>query len=584
LFGEQRPGRLQVIGRLEPGKSLKYAEAALSAWSRQRTAEFPADRRATGIRLRSKATAIPLTSELLALFSPLAAAFALVLVLACTNVANMMLARTLARQREIGIRLSLGADRKRLIRQLLTESILLSIPSAILAFAVAQLAMDGAIRLMFATVPSDVVEILPDVTLPVDWRVVAFAVGAALVSALLFGLAPALQATRANFVAAARGEFVSDVRPLRVRNGLVIVQITVCTLLLVACGALVRTTLRMSTFDIGFRTGGIIAVRITQSERSWLVAVLASDPGVDAITAASSIPLGGPVPEVNATARGGLAINTGANHVSPAYFEMLGIPIIRGRNFTTEEAGSEAPVALISAATAQRLFPHADPLGETIHVTAKSERDVRVIGVVADIVTCCVPYGKDGALLYLPARESATGAVLVRVRGAVESEKRRLDALLATRAPGAVSELHSLDQYRAYGLYPFRAASMIAIAVGGLALLLTLSGIYGVVSFVVTQRTKEIGVRVALGATAGSVTRLVLKQSLRLAAMGGSVGLALAFGLSRMLASQMIFMQVFDVAAFGTGVSAVVVTAVIAGYVPSRRAARIDPLETLRYD
>jgi putative ABC transport system permease protein len=170
------------------------------------------------------------------------------------------------------------------------------------------------------------------------------------------------------------------------------------------------------------------------------------------------------------------------------------------------------------------------------------------------------------------------------VRGEVEAERRRLDAKLAALAPGAVGDFHSLDQNRALGIYPFRAASFIGFAVGGLALLLTISGIYGVLSYLVTQRTKEIGIRVALGATTGTVTGLVLKQSLRLAAIGIGFGVSLALVLSHLLASQLIFLRTFDVAAFSAGVILVTCAALAAGYIPSRKAARIDPIQTLRYD
>src|SRR5207249_855425 len=193
--------------------------------------------------------------------------------------------------------------------------------------------------------------------------------------------------------------------------------------------------------------------------------------------------------------------------------------------------------------------------------------------------------GKDAALLYLPTVPSAAQrALLVRVRGEVEAERARLDARLRALAPGAVDDIHSLDQYYAAGIYPFRAASWIGFAVGGLALLLTVSGIYGVLSYSVTQRTKEIGIRVALGATTGSVTGLVLKQSLRLAAIGIGLGVPMALGLFRLLASRIIFMRVFDLAVFTGGVLLVASAALAAGYIPSRRAARIDPIQTLRYD
>jgi ABC-type antimicrobial peptide transport system permease subunit len=174
--------------------------------------------------------------------------------------------------------------------------------------------------------------------------------------------------------------------------------------------------------------------------------------------------------------------------------------------------------------------------------------------------------------------------VLVQVLGEVEAERHRLDMRIAALAPGAIGDIHSLDQYRAVGIYALRVASMIGAALGGLALLLTLTGIYGVVSYFVTQRTKEIGIRVALGAPTRTVVGLVLKQSMRLAAIGTVLGTGLAIGLSRLLASSMVFMRVFDGAAFSGGVLLVISVALAAGYIPSRRAAQIDPIETLRYD
>jgi predicted permease len=583
LFGPEHPESLQIIGRLPAGQSKSYAEAGLLAWSQEMTTQLPKDRQATGVLLHSQATSIPLTPELLIVFSPLVAAFALVFVLACTNVASMMLARATSRQREIGIRLSLGAVRLRLIRQLFTESLLLSIPAAIFGLIISRLTIDAALWTVYATIPVDMLELVHDVARPVDWRVIGFMIFAGLISAFLFGLAPAIQATRVSVISSVRGDLNSDPRPSRVRNGLVVAQITVCTLLLIACGALVRTTMAMSAFDIGFYTDRAIAMEVADNGRRRVIDALSSDPGVDRIAAASSVPLGGRVPTVNASSQNGPTISAAFNEVSPGYFEMLGIPLVRGRNFSAQEATSEASVVILSASAAARFFSGKDALGQTLRV-GTPERDVRVIGVAPDIVTCCIPYGKDAALLYLPTNPLKKGSVLVHVRGEVEAERHRLDAQLRVLAPGAINDIHSLDQYRAVGIYAFRAASMIGAAVGGLALLLTLTGIYGVVSYFVTQRTKEIGIRVALGATTFLVTSLVLKQSMRLTAFGVAIGTALAIVVARLLASQMIFMQIFDAEAFAGGLLLVVSAALAAGYIPSRRAARIDPIETLRYD
>ena len=583
LFGSGQPENLRVIGRLPRGLSKSSAEASLLAWSQQMSAQLPKNRQAVGVLLQSQATSIPLTPELLLVFSPLVAAFALVLILACTNVASMMLARATVRQREIGIRLSLGAVRSRLIRQLLTESVLLSIPAAILGLLISRLTIDAALWTLFATIPKDMLELLHEVPRPVDWRVIGFMIFAAIISALLFGLAPAIQATRVSVISSVRGELNSDPRPSRVRNGLVIAQITVCTLLLIACGALVRTTMAISSFDIGFHTDHVIAMEPADNGRQRVVDALSSDPAIDLIAAASSVPIGGRIPTVMASSPHGQTLSTAFNQVSPAYFGMLGIPLLRGRNFTPDEAASEAQVAILSSGAAARFFSAQDPLGQTLRVGTPG-RAVRIIGVAPEIVTCCIPYGKDAALLYLPANIAKRGSVLVHVRGEVEAERRRLDTRLRALAPGAVNDIHSLDQYRAVGIYAFRAASMIGAAVGALALFLTLTGIYGVVSYFVTQRTKEIGIRVALGATTFLVTSLVLKQSLRLTAFGAALGTALALAVARLLASQMIFLQVFDVKAFAAGLLLVLSATLLAGYIPSRRAAQIDPIETLRYD
>lgn len=583
LFGSENPESLGIVGRLQAGQTVSSAEAILLGWCQRVTAQLPHDRQATGVVLQSQATSIPLTPEVLLIFSPLIAALVLVLVLACTNVASMMLARATARQREIGIRLSLGAVRRRLILQLLTEAVLLSIPAAILGLIISRASIAGALRIMYAVFPKDMLELVRDIRHPVDWRVLGFMVVVALLSAFLFGLGPAIQATRVSVMSAVRGELNSDLRPARVRNGLVIAQIIFCTLLLIACGALVRTTMAMSAFDIGFSTGHVIAIEVTERGRNRVVEALSIDPEVDQIAAVSSVPLGGRVPTMSVSVDDGSTVSVAHNEVSPQYFGMLGIPLLRGRGFSDEEARSEALVAVLSARAASRLFADRDPLGQTVHLGTPT-RVVRVIGIAADIVTCCIAWGKDAALAYLPSTAAKAGSILVHVRGEVEAERHRLDTQLATVAPGAIDDIHSLDQYRALGIWAFRVASMIGVAVGGLALLLTLSGIYGVVSYFVTQRTKEIGIRVALGATTSTVVSMVLKQAMRLTAIGIAGGVLLGVGATRAISSQMIFLRVFDGAAFAGGVLVVLSTALAAGYVPSRRAARIDPIETLRYD
>ena len=597
LFGPEQPERLRLVGRLKPGLGKTQAAAALTGWVQRLTGDRPAADKAGGADLRSEATAIPLTPEILIELLPLLTAFGLVLLLGCANVANMMLARAMARQREIGIRLSLGAARRRLIRQLLTESVLLALPAGLAGAAVSKITIEVGLRMMFATLPADFAEIVSIVPLPLDARVLGFMMSAALASAVLFGLAPAIQMTRGDVMLAARGEFTSDVRPMRLRNALVVGQVTVCMLLLTCSAILLRSAGRMAEFDVGVRTQGVVVMGVEERYRSRLLQRLAVEPLVEEIGAASSTPLNGILPSVPISA-GETSLDSWYNYASPEFFTVLQIPILRGRNFSADEARSGAPVAILSRITAEKLWPGRNPIGQTIHVRPKARaaageatpglQDVRVIGVAGDIVSCSLPYGKDPAVIYLPSTaERAHSGLVIRVRGNDAAIARRLDGELSAAVPGAIEEIHAMDQYVAGGIYPFRVAAWIGSALGGLALLLTLSGIYGVLAYLITQRTREIGIRVALGASTSSVTRLVLGRSMQLAAIGIGLGVVLALAVSRVFASSVVFvvfMNTFDPIAYGGGLLAVVLAALSAAYFPARRAARIDPMTTLRAD
>ena len=594
LFGPGNPERLRICARLRSGWTLRQAGEALKAWSAQVTADLPDADKATGVVLRSKSTLIPLSPQLMASFSPLMLAFGLVLLLACANVANMMLARAMARQREIGIRLSLGAGRRRLIRQLLTESILLAIPAGLAGYLISRMMIDSGLRLMFATLPPDMAELIPAVSLPPDIRVFVFMLVAAMISALLFGLAPAIQSTRPDVMLAARGEFTSDVRPLRLRNALVIGQITVCALLLICSGVLIRGARRIGSFDVGFKTQGTVEIEWTAKTRPQTLARLESMPAVQAIAGVSHAPLNGILPGVTlSSGQNQKAVPAWRNHVSPEFFSLLNIPLIEGRTFTQEEAKAGVPVAIVSELAARSLWPKGGAVGSRIHFQSSQQSDrgemskyptALVVGVARNIISCSIPFGPDPALVYLPATRDSQDMLLLQVRGDVETFRRNLLTDLDASLPGAVEQVHSFNQALALNIYPFRVASWVGSVLGGLALLLTLSGIYGVLSYLITQRTKEIGIRMALGATTGTVARLVLRQSGKLAVIGIALGTALALGVSRLLASNLVFVDTFDLLAYCAGILLVTAAALAAAYFPSRRAARIDPVTTLRYD
>jgi hypothetical protein len=352
----------------------------------------------------------------------------------------------------------------------------------------------------------------------------------------------------------------------------------------------------MRKVDIGFKTRGVVVIGIGEKSRTNILGRISSEPIVEMVAAASSTPLNGMLPGVPVSTSAGETVpNAWYNHVSPQYFPLLEIPILSGRNFTADEARSRAPVAIISEATARRLWPHADAVEQEIRIGHDAQihwgeqvpqfSAVRVVGVVRDVVTCCIPWGKDPTLIYFPTTPaSPKNSLLIGVKVDTEAARRKLDTVLGAVVPGAVGEIHPLEQYFAGGIYPFRAASWISSALGGLALVLTLSGIYGVLSYLVTQRTKEIGIRVALGATTRGVTRLVVAQSVRLALVGIGLGSALSLGISRLLASHLTFINTFDALAYGGGMMVVASACLAAGYFPSRRAARINPITTLRYD
>jgi hypothetical protein len=356
--------------------------------------------------------------------------------------------------------------------------------------------------------------------------------------------------------------------------------------------------------DYGLQTRGIVKIQVRDEALPKALALLASDPDVVSVAAANKAPLDGVLPWTVVAPEGGSDLyGAGYLYASPEYFPVFGVPILRGRNFTAAEARAGAAVAVISQHTAQVLWPGRDALGQSFRIQKERSpgrqfaqgrapvpefASALVIGIARDAVNGWVGYGRtDYTCIYFPRAPQAPGSVLlVQVRGNADSARSRLDATLAATLPGGADEVHTMDEILDFQLYPWRALYWILSAVGGLALLLTLSGLYGVLSYLVTQRTKEIGIRVALGARPGRAAAIVLAQSLRLSAIGVGLGAIGALGLLRLLASQMdmsIFGS-FDAIAFGMALLLVLAASAVAAWFPSRRAARIEPLTALRCD
>ena len=586
---------LRLVGRLRRGESEDRAQSFVAEWARRATADWPPRNKAVGAVIIPRATAVTLTPDVVAITLPVIIAFGLLLLIACANVANMMLARGLARQREIGIRLALGAGRGRLVRQLMTESVLLALPAGVLAFAVSRLTLDGGFRLMFASLPAEFGQYFRFVPLLPDARVFAFIVCAALVSALAFGLAPAIQATRPRVVQATRGDFDTPFRPGRFRHALILGQITVCVVLLVCAGVLLRTSRRLERLDVGITTRDVIQINLRDQRRSQHLDALRRAPGVRAIAAATAEPLDARFPQVAVLNELRQRATASFSHVSPAYFTVLGIPILRGRAFNDDEARSHAPVVVASEGAARQLWPGQDPIGQLVRLADDSlarhvdrltpYRVARVIGVARNAVPGWIGVDLNEPVFYYPSPIDAPDThLLIQTTGDTEGEQQRLTELLAPTVDNAIVEVRRLEDYRALQVYPFRATHWVSSALGIIALALTLTGIYGVLSYAVAQRTKEFGIRMALGASPPGVIALVLGESVRLAIVGIAGGVVLAMAVSSLFASRVQILNAFDLVGYAGGAVLVFVTALVAAYVPSRRAAAVDPLRALRHD
>ncbi len=595
---------VDIVGRLKPGMSQQTARAGLAVWDAGQPNARPIDRGASNITLVPRRGTLPQPAEAVALFAPLFFAFGLILLIGCANVANLLLARGVARQREIGIRLSLGATRRRIVRQLLTESVLLALVAAAAGFAISRLALEVIIGAVMASWPPEI----GDIRLLVpgaDWRVALFLIIGAGVSTIAFGLAPALQATRIEPVRTIRGEVVRDARPGRARNFLIGLQVSASALLLISAAVFLRSAFAAAVFDPGIRVSDIVLVGITnEPARNAIVQAVTAEPSVAAVAASWPGVVAGSRPAVAET--GGVKAAVAYTFVSPGYFSVLDIPVVRGREFTPDERSSDSSVAVVSEATALALWPNADALGKVIHldphldpdstpapqsVDAPSlgSRTFTVVGVVRDVAGFRIaPFEK--ALVYVPANATMPGTSLVaRVHGDPEVARQTLLNRLASIDPD-MDQVMTMRWVSRMETYLLRVAFWLSVVLGALALALTLSGLFSVLSYLVEQRTREIGVRMALGATTHDVTRLVLSQSIRPVGTGLLVGGGSAAGLAVLLlatpAAATIgeIVHVLDPVAYAASLVIIIAACLVAAWIPATRAARLDPTQALRQE
>jgi predicted permease len=612
---------IDIVGRLKPGVSPEAATAGLTAW-----ASGSADLTAVGgqrktIVLRPRQGTIAAdAAEVLLVFAPIFFTFGLVLLIGCANVANLLLARGVSRQREIGIRLSLGASRSNVIRQLLTESLLLALVSAACALALSRLILDTAVYLAVSTMPPEIAEGVTLVVPDADWRVVAFLLAGAIASTAFFGLAPALQTTRLDLVRTMRGELTKDSGPARPRNALIAVQVGAAALLLICATVFLRSATAAATAAPGLRTGDTVMLRLaSEPQRAAMLQAVTNDPSVAAIAASWPPVLSGTLATASTVAEvaSGQAPEAPSRlpvefkFVSPEYFGLLDIEVLRGRTFTAAERSAASGIVVVSATTARRLWPKADAVGQVLHLapatarpgagppagSSKGEattpqlpaRAFTVIGVVRDVRVGRGMFELTDAGVYVPIGPESPGTSLtLRVHGDPEQTRIQLMDRL-TRVDPAIG-MGTLRTVAGMGTYVLRIAFWVTAVLGGLALVLTLSGIFSVLSYIVEQRRQEIGVRMALGATTGHVAALMLTQSARPVAIGLVAGGALAGMLATVLMSTRAASQigdlvrVFDPVAYAASLLCIVTACALAAAIPALRAARIDPMATLRQE
>ena len=587
-----------VIGRLREGSSSRQVRAWLDTWLRQR---FPAgsDSAPLAVHVESRATHIPLTGpeELTLMFALLTAAFGLVLLIACANVTSLMLARAFGRQQEIAIRLSLGASRSRIARQLLIESLTLALPASAVGLALTVVTTRVFPALIVGTFPDGFgpveAAILP---LNPDVRVMAALFVAAVTAAAVVSVAPAMRLIRVNLLGTSKGDGAWGGQGSRLRTGLVGFQIGACVLFLVTAMGLIDVATRTVRTQTGLSYEHVTEVTLTRRIRPRVAARLQSDPAVERVAAAWRAPLSGPMPTIDVVAsRTRIERPAGFQVVSPEYFPLFGIPIVRGRAFTALEADENAAVALVSEATAHVLWPGLDPIDQTLDLVTggapvstrrPAYTSVRVIGVTGDVVSGMPADGVDTTCVYFATSLRASDAWMMLVRGGADMAAVTASVTAAVNAidPNAPFQYLPMRTFIGGLAWIFQAFFAAASCLGVVGLILAFSGTYAVVAFLVMQRTREFGIRIALGATAGQIVSGVLRETLATASLGIGAGLVMAAGLAQVFRGPLQIIPKFSVVPYLVGTAVVVMATAAAALIPSLRITRIDPSRALRVE
>ncbi|HKG95534.1 MAG TPA: ADOP family duplicated permease [Gemmatimonadaceae bacterium] len=597
---------LVVHGRLRPGVSTGRAGAELSGVLRAMAGAAPRPGDPRGVVLTPQSSLVPLGPEERELVAPALLAVALVLVIACANLANLLLARAVVRQREIAIRAAVGASRGRLVRQLLTESFLIALLGGGLGLLVADWSLAAAARAVLAQLPAEAGTFV--LGLHPSGRVLAYAGLLVLVATLAFGLAPALHATAPGLAGRINGDdgaLGTGIRRSRFRGALVAAQVAACVVLLVGSGVLVQSVRRLGDAHAGLEAERVLSVRLglpgaddradeLSAARQRLAERAARLPGVTASARVARVPFAGtdPMLAVTPDEPGASRRQLKVNVVSAGYFTTVGQRVLRGRAFGEADAASDARVAVVSASAARRLWPSRDAVGRRLRL-ARPGRGADTLGAEYDVVGVAADarsgrlWDEDEAYIYLPAAPADLSAaempLLLRSPAGLGGLDSALRRLARDAAPGVPLQLQPLTELLNEQLLPFRSGAAFASAVGVLGLALAAVGLYGVVAFAVQQQTQEIAVRVALGAQRGSVLALVLRRESRVVLVGLAAGLVLALGEARLLASVVVPLSPLGAGGFAFVLAFLLAVAAAATVTPALKALRVDPMQALRH-
>lgn len=588
-----------TVARLKPGVSVRQARADMEAIAARLEQQYPQSNSGWGVAV------FPLVDDTVRESRPvlvvLTGAVGFVLLIACANIANLLLGRGARREKEIAIRAALGAGRRRIIRQLLTESIIL----ASMGGAAGLLLALAGVQALKPALPAEIVPFIPGwAEIGIDGHVLAMTAALSLLTGLAFGLVPALSTSRLDLNATLKEGGKSPSRTShRMGRTLVIAEIAVSLVLLIGAGLMIKSFLRLIDTPAGFNPENALTMEILLPNAKYqeesrradffrrLLERVGALPGVEAAGAVSHLPLGGSNASAGFLIEGrpepppGQELNGRYRVCSPAYFRALGITLLQGRAFTEQDQPGSTPVVIVNETLARRHWPNENAIGKRIRFygNPKSNPWMTIVGIIRD-----VKHTLDGEVkpeYYLPHAQDPWGSMVLVVRTA--DEPARLAAavrseVLALDKDQPVSLIRTMEQVREQSVIVQRFATLALGIFAGLALTLAMVGIYGVMSYAVAQRTHEIGIRAALGADAGAVLRLIIKQGMTLTLAGVAIGFGGAFALTRLMESLLYEVTATDPTTFALVAMLLTALALAACYIPARRAVKVDPIAALR--